>query len=106
MPSLPFSKSKRRFPMRTRKLLVPFAALGCFLLAAGAASAQNAQSNVTVTYPAGFAVSTPASQTRQPALPIASATALPNGQTIIPLRLLPRAGGGALAPSLLDQMLQ
>ncbi|PYU77489.1 MAG: hypothetical protein DMG51_20710, partial [Acidobacteria bacterium] len=72
--------------------------LGCFLLAAGGASAQSAQSNPTVTYPAGFAVSPPLSQISQPALPTV--------QTIIPLRPRPLAGGGVLAPSLADQALQ
>jgi len=69
------------------------------LLAAGGASAQTAQSNLTVTYPAGFAVSPPLSQISQPAF-------LPTVQTIIPLRPRPLAGGGALAPSLPDQALQ
>jgi len=84
--------------MRTRTLWVLLAALGCFLLAAEAASAQSAQSNLTVTYPAAFAVSPPLSQTSQPALPTV--------RTIIPLRPRPLAGGGALAPSLADQALQ
>src|SRR6266576_1896441 len=84
--------------MRRRKLWVLLAALGCFLLAAGGASAQSAQSNPTVTYPAGFAVSPPLSQISQPALPTV--------QTIIPLRPRPLAGGGVLAPSLADQALQ
>ena len=84
--------------MRRRKLWVLLAALGCFLLAAGSASAQSAQSNPTITYPAGFAVSPPLSQISQPALPTV--------QTIIPLRPRPLAGGGALAPSLADQALQ
>src|SRR6266478_5256770 len=84
--------------MRRRKLGVPIAALGCFLLAAGDASAQSTQTNLTVTYPAGFAVSTPVSQISQPALPTV--------QTIIPLRPRPLAGGGALAPIILDQALQ
>src|SRR5882762_2482766 len=84
--------------MRTRTLWVLLAALGCFLLAAEAASAQSAQSNLTVTYPAAFAVSPPLSQISQPALPTV--------QTIIPLRPRPLAGGGALAPSLTDQALQ
>src|SRR5438132_11422438 len=84
--------------MRRRKLWILLAALGCFLLAAGGASAQSAQSNPTVTYPAGFAVSPPLSQISQPALPTV--------QTIIPLRPRPLAGGGALAPSLPDQALQ
>src|SRR3989440_648590 len=84
--------------MRRRKLWVLLAALGCFLLAAGSASAQSSQSNLTVTYPAGFAVSPPLSQISQPALPTV--------QTIIPLRPRPLAGGGALAPSLADQALQ
>src|SRR2546421_2090138 len=84
--------------MRRRKLWVLLAALGCFLLAAGSASAQSSQSNPTITYPAGFAVSTPLSQISQPALPTV--------QTIIPLRPRPLAGGGALAPSLADQALQ
>jgi len=84
-------------PMR-RKLWVLLAALGCFLLAAGGTSAQSAQSNLTVTYPAGFAVSPPLSQISQ--------SALPTVQTIIPLRPRPLAGGGALAPSLPDQALQ
>src|SRR5437016_1855094 len=84
--------------MRTRKLWVLIAALGCFLLAARGASAQSAQSNLTVTYPAGFAVSTPVSQISQPALPTV--------QTIIPLRPRPLAGRGALAPSVQDQALQ
>ena len=85
--------------MRRRKLWVLLAALGCFLLAAGGASAQSAQSNLTVTYPAGFAVSPPLSQISQPAF-------LPTVQTIIPLRPRPLAGGGALAPILPDQALQ
>jgi len=84
--------------MRRTKLWVLLAALGCFLLAAGSTSAQSAQSNLTVTYPAGFAVSPPLSQISQPALPTV--------QTIIPLRPRPLAGGGALAPSLPDQALQ
>ncbi|PYU75317.1 MAG: hypothetical protein DMG49_03185, partial [Acidobacteria bacterium] len=84
--------------MGRRKLWVLIAALGCFLLAAGAASAQSSQSNLTVTYPAGFAVSTPVSQISQPALPTV--------QTIIPLRPRPLAGRGALAPSVQDQALQ
>ena len=84
--------------MRRRKLWVLLAALGCFLLAAGGTSAQSAQSNLTVTYPAGFAVSPPLSQISQ--------SALPTVQTIIPLRPRPLAGGGALAPSLPDQALQ
>src|SRR6266699_963371 len=88
--------------MRTRKkLLTLIAALGCIFLGAGAALAQNAQSNVTVNYPAGFAVSQPLSQFSQLALP----TVLPV-QTPIPLRPRPLAGGDALAPSLLDQTLQ
>src|SRR5882762_8724883 len=62
------------------------------------APAQSAQSNLTVTYPTGFAVSPPVSQISQPALPTI--------QTIIPLRPRPLAGGGALAPSLPDQVLQ
>jgi Big-like domain-containing protein len=62
------------------------------------APAQSAQSNLTVTYPTGFAVSIPVSQISQPALPTV--------QTIIPLRLRPLAGGGALAPSVQDQALQ
>ena len=89
---------KETILMRRRKLWVLLAALGCFLLAAGGASAQSAQSNLTVTYPAGFAVSPPLSQISQPALPTV--------QTIIPLRPRPLAGGGALAPSLPDQALQ
>src|SRR5467141_5383280 len=60
--------------------------------------AQSTQSNLTVTYPTGFAVSTPVSQISQPALPTV--------QTIIPLRPRPLAGGGALAPSVQDQALQ
>jgi hypothetical protein len=84
--------------MRTRKLLVPIAALGCLLMAAGAAWAQNAQSNVTVTYPAGFAVSTPASQASQPALPTVHA--------IMPLGRRPPTSGRALATSLQDEALQ
>src|SRR6266704_825103 len=84
--------------MRRRTLWVLIAALGSFLLAAGAASAQSTQANLTVTYPAGFAVSTPVSQISQPALPTV--------QTIIPVRPRPLAGGGALAPSLPDQALQ
>src|SRR5207244_5594524 len=84
--------------MRRRKLWVLLAALGCILLAVGSASAQSSQSNLTVTYPAGFAVSPPLSQISQPALPTV--------QTIIPLRPRPLAGGGALAPSLADQALQ
>src|ERR1700704_6311279 len=84
--------------MRSRKLWVLFAALGCILVAAGIASAQSAQSNLTVTYPAGFAVSTPLSQISQPASPTV--------QTIIPIRPRPLAGGGALAPSVQDQALQ
>ena len=62
------------------------------------APAQSTQSNLTVTYPTGFAVSPPVSQISQPALPTV--------QTIIPLRPLPLAGGGALAPSVQDQALQ
>jgi uncharacterized membrane protein len=86
--------------MTTRKLCVLVAALGCFLLAAKAASAQSPQSNLTVTYPTGFAVSPPLSQLSQPFLPTV--------QTIIPLRPRPLTGGGALAPttSLTDQALQ
>src|SRR2546430_3770247 len=84
--------------MRRSTLWVLIAALGCVLLAAGAASAQSTQANLTVTYPAGFAVSPPLSQISQPALPTV--------QTIIPLRPRPLAGGGALAPRLADQALQ
>src|SRR6267154_3576614 len=62
------------------------------------APAQSAPSNLTVTYPTGFAVSPPVSQISQPALPTV--------QTIIPLRPRPLAGGGALAPSVQDQALQ
>src|SRR5467141_2894089 len=62
------------------------------------APAQSAPSNLTVTYPTGFAVSIPVSQISQPALPTV--------QTIIPLRPRPLAGGGALAPSVQDQALQ
>ncbi len=62
------------------------------------APAQSTPSNLTVTYPAGFAVSPPVSQISQPALPTV--------QTIIPLRPRPLAGGGALAPSVQDQALQ
>jgi len=84
--------------MRTKKLVVLLAALGCFLLTAGAASAQNAQSNVTVKYPAGFAVSTPMSQTSQ--------STLPTVHTIMPLGPRSSAGGRALATSVLDEVLQ
>src|SRR5882762_73931 len=62
------------------------------------APAQSAQSNLTVAYPTGFAVSIPVSQISQPALPTV--------QTIIPLRPRPLASGGALAPSVQDQALQ
>ncbi len=62
------------------------------------APAQSAPSNLTVTYPTGFAVSIPVSQISQPALPTV--------QTIIPLRPRPLASGGALAPSVQDQALQ
>jgi len=91
--------------MRRTELLARIATLGCFLLAAGAASAQGAQSNLTVTYPAGFAVSPPLSQISQPALstlqPIAPL------QSVIPLRPRPLAGGrAALAPSVQDPALQ
>jgi hypothetical protein len=95
--------------MRPRKLLVLIAALGCLLLVAGAASAQSAQSNRTVSYPAGFAVSRPLSQMAvSPALSPISQPATPTGQTIIPLRLRPKGGTGhsALAPSLQDQAVQ
>jgi hypothetical protein len=91
--------------MRTKKSLVLIAALGFFLLAAGAASAQSSQSNLTVTYPAGFAVSTPLSQIGQSAI----ATALPNVQTIIPLRIVhmeSAAGAGVFAPNQPDPALQ
>jgi len=47
------------------------------------APAQSPQSNLTVTYPTGFAVSPPVSQISQPALPTV--------QTIIPLRPRPLA---------------
>src|SRR5882762_64167 len=62
------------------------------------APAQSAQSNLTVAYPTGFAVSIPVSQISQPALPTV--------QTIIPLRPRPLASGGTLAPSVQDQALQ
>jgi hypothetical protein len=90
--------------MRRRKLLVLIAALGCFL-AAGGASAQSTQSNPTVSYPAGFAVSEPLSQISRPAFP--TLQPLNPSQTIIPLRRTrPLAGARALAPSLQDQALQ
>ncbi len=89
--------------MRVRKVLVPIALPGCFLLAAGAASAQSSQSNLRVTYPTGFTVSPPLSQIRPGTL---RTTTLPNAQTIIPLRPLPLAGAGGLAPSLADRALQ
>src|ERR1700732_4570879 len=84
--------------MRTRKWLVPIIALGCFLMAAGAVWAQNAQSNATVTYPAGFAVSKPASQASRPALPTVHA--------IMPLGRRPPTSGRAVATTLKDQPLQ
>jgi hypothetical protein len=89
--------------MRRRKLLVLMAALGCFLLGAEAASAQSAQSNLTVTYPTGFAVSQPlSSQVSQPQI---SQPSLATGRTV-PLRLRPLTSRGPLTPSLSDQALQ
>src|ERR1700730_14105475 len=102
MPSLPFWKSKRRSPMRARISLVLTGALGCFLPAVGTLSAQTGQSNATVTYPAGSAVSQPVSQIGQPALPTVSPTAHP----IMPLGPRPAAGGRAPATSAQDQALQ
>src|SRR2546421_8077790 len=98
MRGRPSVRVLREIILVRRTLWILLAALGCFLLAAEAASAQSAQSNLTVTYPAGFAVSPPLSQISQPALPAV--------QRIIPLRPRPLAGGGALAPSLSDQALQ
>ena len=93
--------------MRRTKLLVLMAALGCFLSAAPPASAQTAQSNLTVSHPAGFAVSPPLSRmTVAPALSQISPSASATGQTIIPLRSRPLAGRSALAPSMQDQALQ
>src|SRR6266699_6937870 len=89
--------------MRRTKLWVLLAALGCFLLAAGGASAQSAQSNLTVSYPAGFAVSPPLSQINPPAFP--TLTPLIPPRTIVPLRTRPRSGAGTLAPGLQDQAL-
>ena len=91
--------------MRRKKASVLVPALGCFLLAVGAAPAQISQSNVTVTYPGGFAVSTPLSQIGQSAI----TTALPSVRTIIPLRIVrmeTAAGAGALAPNQPDPVLQ
>lgn len=92
--------------MRTRKLLVLIAALGGFLLAAGPASAQSQQSNLTVSYPEGFAVSPPLSHISQ-----STSTALPalsTPQTVIPVRPRPLTNRAALAPApmLQDQALQ
>jgi len=88
--------------MTTRKLCVLIAVLGCFLLAPVDAWAQGSQSNLTVTYPAGFAVSTPESQIQQ----AAPAAIFPNAQRIIPLGRLPMPSAGVLAPNLLDPALQ
>jgi uncharacterized membrane protein len=88
--------------MKRRTLLVLIAGPGCLLLAAGAASAQSSQANLTVTYPAGFAVSTPESQIQQ----AASAAVFPNVQSTIPLRSLPLPSTGVLAPNLPDPALQ
>jgi uncharacterized membrane protein len=92
--------------MRTRKLLVPIAALGVLLLVVGAASAQSPQSNLTVSYPEGFAVSPPLSHISQ-----STSTAVPalsRPQTVIPLRPRPLTGRAALAPvpMLQDRALQ
>jgi uncharacterized membrane protein len=90
-------------PRRTLLLIV---SVGCLLLASVGASAQNAQSNLTVTYPTGFAVSSPLSHigpSASSALP-----ALSNGQAVIPLRTRPLTGRAPLAPGrmLQDQALQ
>jgi uncharacterized membrane protein len=89
-----------------RRTLLLIASVGCLLLVALGASAQNAQSNLTVTYPAAFAVSTPLSHispSASSALP-----ALSNRQTLIPLRTRPLTGRAPLAPGqmLQDQALQ
>jgi len=85
-----------------RTLLVLIAGPGCLLLAAGATSAQSSQTNLTVTHPAGFAVSTPESQIHQ----AASAAVFPNVQSTIPPRSLPLPNTGVLAPNLPDPALQ
>ena len=86
--------------MRSRKMLIVIAALGCILLPAGMLSAQSAQSNMAVTHPSAFAVSPPLSQISQQALPTAP--------TIVPLRtrLLPTAPAGAAALRQADAALQ
>ena len=86
--------------MRGRQLLVRSVALGCFLLACGAASAQVGTPAMTVSHATGFAVSQPLSQAR-PALPT-----IPTVLTAIPLRSRPLPGGAALAPNLPDSVLQ
>ncbi len=91
--------------MRIRKLLVLIVALGCFFLAVGTSSAQSAQSNLTVTYPDGFAVSPPLSHLSQS--PSSALPASSRPQTVIPLRPRPLTGRAALAPApmLQDQAL-
>jgi uncharacterized membrane protein len=84
--------------MTQKKLWALIVALGFFLVAAATATAQNTQANLTVNYPAGFAVSQPQSQISLPALPAA--------QTIIPLRPRPLAGTGPLVPTVTDLALQ
>jgi hypothetical protein len=87
--------------MRTSELLVQCGILACSLLSCGAASAQVAQSGMTISRPTGFAVSQPLSPAAQPALPT-----IPGLQTAIPLRPLPPKGGGVLAPNGPDPALQ
>jgi hypothetical protein len=94
--------------MTRKRLLALIGALGSLLFAAAVASAQTAQSNRTVSYPSGFAVSPPLS--RMPVAPALSQISQPasTGQTIIPMRPRPMVGPprNALAPSLQDQAVQ